>query len=89
MRVRIEQKSSQSKGLARHAGGYRHCRPFEKGIIVMGPSTGDPQRQVGVFNKELVATLPAIRLAAMEKVKWLAGEWIAFNKVPATHLSPA
>ena len=46
---------------------------FEKGIMVMGPSRDDPQRQVGVFNKELVATLPAARLAEMEKVKWLAG----------------
>jgi len=31
----------------------------EKGMMVMGPSRDDPQRLVGVFNKELVATLPA------------------------------
>jgi hypothetical protein len=62
---------------------------LEKDIMVMGPSRDDPQRQVGVLNKELVVTLPAARLAEMEKVKWLSGEWTAINKVPASHVSPA
>jgi hypothetical protein len=57
--------------------------------MVMGPARNDPQRQVGVFNREVVAGCPALRLVEMEKIKWLAGDWTASNKVPATRLSPA
>jgi hypothetical protein len=62
---------------------------FARGIMKMGPSALDPGRQVGVFNMELVATLPAKRLAALESMKWLAGEWTAENIVPATAHNPA
>jgi hypothetical protein len=62
---------------------------FERGIMMMGPSRDDPQRQVGIFNKDVVASFPALRLAEMEKVRWLAGDWNAVNKVPATRANPA
>lgn len=55
---------------------------FARGIMMMGPSRDDPQRQVGVFNKDVVGKFPAVRLAEMEKVTWLAGDWTAVNKVP-------
>jgi hypothetical protein len=55
----------------------------------MGPSRVDPSRQVGVFNPEFVAPLPALRAAEMEKIRWLDGEWSYENAVPATSLSPA
>ena len=62
---------------------------FARGIMMMGPSKEDPQRQVGVFNKDVVGSFPALRLAEMEKIKWLAGDWTAVNKVPATRRNPA
>lgn len=62
---------------------------FSRGIMSMGPSRDDPQRQVGVFNPSFVAKLAALRSAEMEKLKWLAGEWKAENRVPATSKNPA
>jgi hypothetical protein len=62
---------------------------FSKGIMKMGPSRVDPERQVGVFNLEVVASLPALRAAELEKFRWLAGEWTYENAVPATPVSPA
>jgi hypothetical protein len=55
----------------------------------MGPSRIDPGSQVGVFNPDFVAGLPALRAAEMEKLRWLAGEWSYENAVPATGISPA
>lgn len=64
-------------------------RLFSTGIMRMGPSRLDPDRQVGVFNPEAIRDLPAQRAAEMEKVAWLAGEWDFENSVPATSASPA
>lgn len=55
----------------------------------MGPSKDDPSRQVGTFNTSFVSTLPALRLAQMEKFKWLDGDWLAENRVPETSKNPA
>ena len=62
---------------------------FARGIMTMGPSRTDPARQVGVFKPELIATLPGLRSAEMEKIRWIAGEWDHENAVPATRVSPA
>ncbi len=62
---------------------------FSKGIMKMGPSPVDPQRQVGVFNPEAIAGLPALRTQEMEKFLWLVGEWNYENAVPPTPSSPA
>jgi hypothetical protein len=62
---------------------------FARGIMTMGPSRVDPQRQVGVFRPEVVSALPAIRAAEMEKFRWLCGEWKYENRVPATRFNPA
>lgn len=62
---------------------------FSRGIMTMGPSRSDPSRQVGVFNRDLISSLPALRAAEMEKFRWLAGEWSHENHVPATPVSPA
>ncbi len=64
-------------------------RLFSSGIMKMGPSRVDPDRQVGVFNPGFVAGLPELRAAEMEKFRWLAGEWSYENAVPATSISPA
>ena len=62
---------------------------FSTGIMKMGPSRLDPQRQVGVFNPAALAGLPALRSAELEKFRWIAGEWNYDNAVPATAASPA
>lgn len=62
---------------------------FARGIMKMGPSRSDPSRQIGVFNLEAVAGLPALRAEEMEKFRWLAGEWDHENRVPQTTASPA
>ena len=62
---------------------------FSRGIMTMGPSRSDPSRQVGVFNRDFVSSLPAVRAAEVQKFRWLAGEWTHENSVPATSLSPA
>jgi hypothetical protein len=62
---------------------------FSRGIMTMGPSRIDPARQVGVFHREFVASLPALRASQMEKFRWLPGEWNYENDVPATRASPA
>jgi len=62
---------------------------FSQGIMTMGPSRLDPQRQVGVFPPELIPKLSAARVAEIEKFRWIAGEWSYENHVPATRLSPA
>ena len=62
---------------------------FSRGIMQMGPSRVDPQRQAGVFNPTFVGRPAALRAAEMEKFRWMAGEWDYENKVPATRVSPA
>ena len=62
---------------------------FDRGIMRMGPSHENSGKQVGVFNPEVVATFPTLRLAELEKFRWIAGEWTAINKVPATRSNPA
>lgn len=62
---------------------------FSRGIMTMGPSRSDPERQVGVFRPEAVSELPSIRAAEIEKFRWIAGEWNYENRVPATRYSPA
>jgi hypothetical protein len=64
-------------------------RLFSAGIMQMGPSHVDPGRQVGVFNLERVAGLPALRIAELQKFAWIQGEWEHENSVPATTVSPA
>ena len=55
----------------------------------MGPARHDPQRQVGIFNPDLLATFPALRKTELEKFRWIMGEWRSENHVPATRLNPA
>lgn len=62
---------------------------FSSGIMKMGPSRVDPQRQVGVFNLERLVELQALRAAEIEKFRWIVGEWEHENHVPATPASPA
>ena len=62
---------------------------FARGVMTMGPSRSDPDRQVGVFRPELVAELPVIRATEMEKFRWIAGDWSYENRVPATRSNPA
>lgn len=64
-------------------------RLFSTGIMQMGPSRVDPQRQVGVFNPAALAGLPALRSAELARFRWIAGEWTYGNAVPATSVSPA
>lgn len=64
-------------------------RLFSTGIMRMGPSRVDPSSQVGVFNLEFVAAMPALRTAELQKFAWIQGEWEHENRVPATSVSPA
>jgi hypothetical protein len=64
-------------------------RLFSTGIMKIGPSRVDPERQVGVFNPAFLADLPALRAAELEKFRWIAGEWTYENPVPETRASPA
>jgi hypothetical protein len=62
---------------------------FSRGVMTMGASRIDPERQVGTFNAEFVSRLPGLRASRMEQFRWLAGEWNYENRVPATRFSPA
>lgn len=62
---------------------------FSSGIMQMGASRTDPNRQVGVFNPGAVSGLPEVRAAKMEEFRWIAGEWNYENAVPATGSNPA
>jgi hypothetical protein len=57
--------------------------------MTMGPSRIDPSRQVGIFNWDELAFLPALRASELGKFRWLVGEWNHENIVPATRVSPA
>jgi len=61
---------------------------FSSGVMTMGPSRTDPSRQVGVFSPEILASLPGIRSAGMEQIRWMSGQWEHANHVPATRVSP-
>jgi hypothetical protein len=61
---------------------------FDRGIMRMGPSRIDPDRQVGVFNPAVLSDLPALRAVEMEKFHWLAGSWNHENRVPASKSCP-
>ncbi len=61
--------------LSRHAASMLMQRLFSTGIMKMGPSRFDPDRKVGVFNLDLVATLPAQRSEELRKFQWIIGEW--------------
>jgi hypothetical protein len=60
---------------------------FTRRIVIMGLTTDDPARRVGVFNPDFAANLPAV--CAAEKIRWLAGKWKSINRVPPTSVSPA
>jgi hypothetical protein len=62
---------------------------FEKGIMVMGPSRHDPKEIVGTFPPDLFPKLVAQRTAEMQRVRFMAGEWLTVNQVPATPRNPA
>jgi hypothetical protein len=62
---------------------------FSSGLMRMGPSRTDPDRQVGVFNPGAVAGLPEIRATRMDEFRWIAGDWSYENAVPATTANPA
>ncbi len=62
---------------------------FSRRIITMGPSRTDPGRQVGVFQREFLANLPAVRAAKMEKSQWSSANGVNENEVPAKGVSPA
>jgi len=62
---------------------------FAQGIMTMGPSRLDPNRQVGVFSPDLIPKLSASRAAEIETFRWIAGDWSYENLVPATRVSPA
>ena len=62
---------------------------FSSGLMQMGPSRIDPTRQVGIFNPEALAGLPALRSAKVEELRWIVGEWNYENRVPATRANPA
>lgn len=61
---------------------------FEQ-LVARGFMVLDPQRNVFIFNREVVGKFPTIRKAKMEEFKWLVGEWAAENRVPATPTTPA
>lgn len=62
---------------------------FAKGMMIMGPSRVDPNRQVGVFAPKAVAGISTTRAAEVERFRWIVGEWNYENLVPQTRLSPA
>ena len=64
-------------------------RLFSQGVMAMGPSRLDPNRQVGVFPAGSMERLSGARDLEMDKFRWIAGEWSYENRVPATRASPA
>jgi hypothetical protein len=64
-------------------------RLFAEGTVVMGPSRTAPGRQVATLDSGRIIALNAARSEALEKFRWLAGDWEYENPVPATSLSPA
>lgn len=64
-------------------------RLFSSGVMQMGASRVEPDRQVGVFNPAALVGLPELRAARMKEFSWIAGEWSRENVVPATTANPA
>jgi len=62
---------------------------FGRGIMVLAAAKDRPGQKVGTFNAEFLATLPALKTAEMEKMRWLEGEWNSANRVAATSKNPA
>ena len=62
---------------------------FASGIMTMGPSRVDPNRQVGVFSAKAIEGVSAARAAEIERFRWIAGEWDYENVVPQTRRNPA
>jgi hypothetical protein len=62
---------------------------FSRGIMTMGPSRNDPDRQVGVFPSGMIQKVAAIRSGEMERFRWIAGAWNFENAVLPTQMSPA
>jgi hypothetical protein len=62
---------------------------FARGIMTMGPSRHDPNRQVAVFPPGAIQRVSAARAGEMRKFHWIAGEWNFENPVPSTRVSPA
>lgn len=62
---------------------------FASGVMRMGPSRLDPNRQVGVFNPDAISGLPALRAEKMKEFAWIVGQWFHENVVPATSANPA
>ncbi len=49
---------------------------FSRGIMQMGPSRVDPQRQVGMFNPGFVAGLPYLRAAENIRQRGTRQRWL-------------
>jgi len=62
---------------------------FTSGVMQMGPSRVDPNREVGNFNPVAISGLPALRADKMKEFTWIVGEWSRENVVPATRANPA
>jgi hypothetical protein len=62
---------------------------FENGTMVMGPSRHNPADTVGTFPSDLIPRLHAERKAEVEKLQFMAGDWLTENEVPATPRNPA
>ena len=62
---------------------------FENGTMVMGPSRHDPSETVGTFPSDLLPKLHAERLREMERLRFMDGDWLTENGVPATRRNPA
>jgi hypothetical protein len=57
---------------------------FARGFMVY-----DPEKQAGVFNREMIAEFPASRKEKIEEFRWLIGNWDATNRVRETPTTPA
>ena len=57
---------------------------FGRGIMLV-----DPERQVGILNRELFANGIERQRRELKQFAWLAGSWDAINSVRATSVSPA
>jgi hypothetical protein len=62
---------------------------FAMGVMTIGLSRHDPDRQVGVFAPGVIENAAATRSREMERLSWIGGEWRFENAVPATAHNPA
>ena len=61
---------------------------FEQ-LFARGFMTYDPEKQAGVFNREMIAEFPGSRKEKIEEFRWMIGNWDAINRVRATPTTPA